>query len=65
MKLGSKFFLFILLLNFSCFSFAEEKITSTPLINVEQINPSFEDLDDVNENVTTSQNLKKKKKIQI
>ena len=61
MKLGSKFFLFILLLNFSCFSFAEEKITSTPLINVEQIKPSFEDLDDVNENVTTSQNLKKKK----
>jgi hypothetical protein len=44
MKLGNKiikiFILFFFLLNIS---FAEDKISSTPLINVEQIIPSFEE----------------------
>jgi hypothetical protein len=61
MKLGNKNFLIItfyfLFLNIS---FAEEKITSTPLINVDEIKPSFEILEGENESNTT-QNLKEKK----
>ena len=62
MKLGNRiiqiFFLFF-------FSFglliAEEKIITTPLINIDQIIPSFEELQDENENISTNQNLKEKK----
>jgi len=61
MKLGNKNFLIItfyfLFLNIS---FAEEKITSTPLINVDEIKPSFEILEGENESIST-QNLKEKK----
>ena len=61
MKLGNKNFLIItfyfLFLNIS---FAEEKITSTPLINVDEIKPSFEILEEENESIS-SQNLKEKK----
>ena len=61
MKLGNKNFLIItfyfLFLNIS---FAEEKITSTPLINVDEIKPSFEILEEENESIST-QNLKEKK----
>ncbi|MDC0447656.1 DUF2155 domain-containing protein [Pelagibacteraceae bacterium] len=63
MKLGNKiikiFLLFFFLLNIS---FAEDKISSTPLINVEKIIPSFEEPVKENENISISQNLKKKKK---
>ena len=63
MKLGNKivkiFILFFFLLNIS---FAEDKISSTPLINVEQIIPSFEDPVEENENISINQNLKEKKK---
>ena len=47
MKLGNKIYL-ILIFSFliSSYSFAEEKITTTPLINVEEIKPSFEELDE-------------------
>ena len=62
MKLGNKFnliiFSFFIILNFS---FAEDRIVSTPLINVEKIKPSFEISDDENENISSSQNLKEKK----
>ena len=63
MKLGNKiikiFLLFFFLLNIS---FAEDKILSTPLINVEQIIPSFEEPVEENENISINQNLKEKKK---
>jgi len=63
MKLGNKivkiFILFFFLLNIS---FAEDKILSTPLINVEQIIPSFEEPVEENENISINQNLKEKKK---
>ena len=63
MKLGNKiikiFILFFFLLNIS---FAEDKISSTPLINVEQIIPSFEEPVEENENISINQNLKEKKK---
>jgi hypothetical protein len=62
MKLGNKFyFILIYFFSFLNFSFAEDRITSSPLINVEKIKPSFEILDDENENTATSQNLKEKK----
>ena len=62
MKLGSKdYFILIFCFLYSNFSFAEEKITTSPLINVEQIKPSFEEPDDENENTLSSQNLKEKK----
>ena len=63
MKLGNNNYLFI----FFFFSFstsllvAENKITTTPLINVEKIKPSFEELDRETENILPSQNLKEKK----
>tara|TARA_B100001059_G_scaffold161132_1_gene160676 strand:- start:2198 stop:2725 length:528 start_codon:yes stop_codon:yes gene_type:complete len=66
MKLGNKIFLIsILALYFiqTSFSFTEEKIISTPLINVEDIKPSFEEPSEENENSSSNQNLKEKKNI--
>ena len=62
MRLGNKINLIIISFLFFPFSSnAEEKITSTPLINVEQIKPSFEEFDRNNENISSSQKLKEKK----
>ena len=62
MKLGNRIcqitFLFFLLLNFSN---ADDKIITTPLINIEKIKPSFEELANDNENIPSGQNLKEKK----
>ena len=64
MKPGSSInFLFILFfITFNLPSFAENKITSTPLITVEKIKPSFEELSDENDDLTTNKEIKKKKK---
>jgi hypothetical protein len=63
MKLGKQInlllILFFLLLNFS---FAEDKITNTSLINLDKIKPSFEELNEENDDFMTDQNLKEKKK---
>jgi len=40
---------------------SEEKITTTPLINVEKITPSFEEIIEENENIYSNQSLKEKK----
>ena len=62
MKLGSKFFsilfTFIILTQIS---FAEEKIITSPLINIEKIKPSFENFEEITDNNPSSQNLKKKR----
>ena len=64
MKPGNKFYVFIVLFFFTInFCFSEEKITSTPLINLEEIKPSFESLEDENENISLNQNLKEKKNV--
>ena len=64
MKLGNKIYFFFLLLNFFWHtSSAEDRISTTPLINVEEIKPSFEEPDDENENITLKQDLKEKKNI--
>ena len=64
MRLGNKIVIFLILFFFSYSqSFAEDKITSTPLINLEKIKPSFEVLDNDNEILKNNKNLKKKKKL--
>lgn len=50
-----------LVLFFSSIVLAEEKILSTPLINLNQIQPSFEVSDDENESFTTINPIKEKK----
>ena len=63
-KLGNKLIIFLILFIFSSnLSLADDKITSTPLINLEKIKPSFEEPNEENENLTTNQNLKEKKKL--
>ena len=52
------FFLFFFNLNFS---YADDKILSTPLLNIEKIKPSFEELDEENQNILLNQKLKEKK----
>jgi hypothetical protein len=64
MKLGNNLYLTLILsfsLIFFKFSMAEDKITSTPLINIEEIKPSFEDSDEQGEVDYSSQNLKERK----
>ena len=64
MKLGSKVNVFLIsLIIFHKFSFADEKITTSPLINIDEIKPSFEELDSEIENLSSDQNLKEKKKL--
>ena len=63
MKLGNKVNFFTILLFLSSgLSMAEDKIVSTPLINLNEIKPSFEESNDENENLSTSYNLKRKEK---
>ena len=63
MKLGNRVvqILFFSLISICCV-IAEEKIITTPLINVEKITPSFEEIEEDNEKIILNQNLKEKKK---
>ena len=63
MKLGNKtIFLTLLLFNFFySSSSAEDKITSTPLLNLNELKPSFEELEKINENASSSEKIKAKK----
>ncbi len=64
MKPGNKIILLLsICVFFSNFSSAEQKITTTPLINIDQIKPSFESFDEKNENISSNKNLKEKKNI--
>ena len=65
-RLGNKIILvLILILFFNNFSLSEDKISSTPLINLKEIKPSFEELNEDSENLVTNQNLKEKKIFKI
>jgi hypothetical protein len=65
MKLGNKIFIiFSFLLIFTNFLIAEQKITTAPLLNIDKIKPSFENLEEKNENFSSSKQLKEKKKIE-
>ena len=46
MRLGNKLFHIIITLFFFGSSSANEKITTTPLLNLNEIKPSFEEIDD-------------------
>ena len=63
MKLGNKIIFFFLL---HCLTYnltlAEDKIKSSPLINLDKLKPSFEELNESKENNTINKDLKKKKK---
>ena len=63
MKLGSRIFLILILIIFSSFLNAEQKIITAPLINIDEIKPSFENLDNKNENVIYDKKLKDKKNL--
>ena len=62
MKLGNKIYpILILLMTYIDFSIAEEKIVTSPLINLKEIKPSFETLDEENDNYSSNKNLREKK----
>ena len=58
-----RFIFFLFLINFFTIVFAEDKITTVPLINLENLAPSFEKEDVENKNILTTDdiNLKEKK----
>tara|TARA_A100001015_G_C14592206_1_gene557136 strand:- start:46 stop:549 length:504 start_codon:yes stop_codon:yes gene_type:complete len=62
MKLGNKIliilFFFVI---FPKFLFAEQKITTSNLINIDKIKPSFEDQNEENETITSDSELKERK----
>ena len=63
MKLGNRFcFLFLTYLICNTPSFAEEKILSAPLINLDELKPSYEDDTDTNENLKNNQFILNRKK---
>ena len=66
MKLGNKIYLILILSLYftqTTVTHSEEKIISTPLINVDDIKPSFEEPSEENENISSNENLKEKKNI--
>ena len=67
MILGNRiFFILVFLIISKNYLIAEDKITTSPLINIEKIKPSFETLEDESENTSTKQDLKaKKEKIKL
>ena len=61
MKLGNKIYLLILFF-FSINSiYAQDSIITSPLINVDEIKPSFEELNEENDVIPSTQTLKQKK----
>ena len=64
MKLGNKICLILILTLYfiqTTVTRSEEKIITTPLINVDDIKPSFEEPSEENENISSNENLKEKK----
>jgi len=63
MKLGNKVLLISLIyFFFSNYLYPEDKIITSPLVNIDEIKPSFEELDDI-ENSISNEILKEKKKV--
>ena len=64
MKPGDKIrhIILIIFFSYSFTAFAENRITSSPLINLSEIKPSFEDVDDRKNVLSNNKKLKKKKK---
>ena len=67
-KPGNKFKFFLInifIISLPHFLFAEDKIISTPLVNIEKIKPSFEEPSDILEKGSFNENIKEKKKSKI
>tara|TARA_B100000900_G_C20481168_1_gene675513 strand:+ start:114 stop:617 length:504 start_codon:yes stop_codon:yes gene_type:complete len=61
MRPGNKYFIILMVfLIFPNYVFAEQKITTSPLLNIDKIKPSFEEFEEENEKISTYQNLKEK-----
>ena len=65
MKLGSHRFAlsFFFLLFYIPISLAEDKVSSSPLINLNELKPSFEEVEDSNNETISNEVIKNKKKI--
>ena len=65
MKLGNKinFLILFIFVFLNSVTHSEDKITTSPLINLDKIKPSFEEIDLKNENSTKEKKLKKKNEI--
>ena len=65
MKLGNKFFFIsiVFLIFYGYSSVAEDRILSSPLINLNELKPSFEEVEDLSNNTTSNEVIKNKKKI--
>tara|TARA_B110000971_G_C19891710_1_gene445633 strand:+ start:353 stop:865 length:513 start_codon:yes stop_codon:yes gene_type:complete len=57
-----KLIFFLFLLNFSTFVFAEDKITTVPLVNLENLEPSFEKENSEDEILSEKKNISLKEK---
>ena len=62
MKLGNKVYLVFFFIFFMNILMAEQKITTSPLINIEKIKPSFEESEE-NDNFSKNKDLREKKNI--
>ena len=64
MSLGDKFLaaFFLLIVFHSSISFGQDKILSSPLINLEELKPSFEETDESSNINSNSEGIKKKQK---
>ena len=60
-----KFIFFIIVLNFFNISLANDKITTTPLVNLENLKPSFEKEEAENKSNSSNENINLKEKILI
>ena len=65
MKLGNNLFisLFFFLILFSAKLLAEDKILSSPLINLEKLKPSFEEVEESGNDIIKNEQIKNKKKL--
>ena len=65
MKFGNNIFIASIsfLFLYSSFSFAEDKILSAPLINLNELKPSFEEVEDLNNETNSNEIIYNKKKI--
>ncbi len=64
MRLGNRNFILsiFLLIFYNTSSLAEDKISTSPLINLNELKPSFEEVDDSSNDLTNKEVIKKKKK---
>jgi hypothetical protein len=65
MKLGNSKFILSIFFFFFYYSslFAEDKILSTPLINLNELKPSFEEIDNSTDDIVSNDSIKDKKEI--